>query len=137
MIRKPPTPEELFERMLEPFEDEDEFALRLDREMERTLAMTPAEIRADLVAMGYDVAALEKEARAFFETLAKPRKRSWGKGRLLSVAAPIAILAGLADALPNVGPELLPMAANAPNVDPPAVTAAAPTPPTLEDGGSR
>ncbi len=138
MSRKPPTPEELFRRMIEPFEDEEspeEFELRLDRELERTLAMTPAEIRADLAAMGYDVAAIERDAREFLGRMGwrPPLRRI--QGRLLSVAAPLLVLTSLAGAAPSLI-ETLPLAARAAS-EPPAVTAAAP--PTFTDsadGGS-
>ena len=128
MIRKPPTPED---------ESREEFELRCDREMERTLAMTPAEIRADLAAMGYDVPALERQAREFLTGMGwkPPRRRT---GRLLSIAAPIAVLAGIADVTAPYIPELLPMAAH-PSDDPPAITAAAapaPQPQNQKDGGS-
>ena len=139
-----PTPEELLRRMLTPFDDEEEeeslaeIELRLDREMERTLAMTPAEIRADLEAMGYDVAVLEREAREFLGRMGwrPPRRRK--HLRLLSVAAPVALIAGLAEVFaPAVDTTLLPMVAAAPTDPPAAVTgAAAPTQSPEEDGGS-
>ena len=124
--------------MIHNYDDEsvEEFQLRIDHELERTLAMTPAEIRADLEAMGYDVPALEREAREFLESMGwKPRRRRIG--RLFSVAAPIVVLAGIADVVAPSIPELLPMAAS-PSDDPPAVTAAAapPAEPIQEDGGS-
>lgn len=122
----------------DPFDDDEspaEFQLRIDHELERTLAMTPAEIREDLAAMGYDVPALEREARQFLEGMGwKPRRRR--AGRLYSVAAPIIVLAGIAEVVAPSVPELLPMAAHPPD-DPPAATAAAAAPAQLlEDGGS-
>ena len=140
-----PTPEELLHRILTPFEDEyeyeshAEFELRLDREMERTLAMTPAEIRADLEAMGYDVAVLEREAREFLDSMGwrPPRRRK--HLRLLSVATPVAVIIGIAEVFAPFATqvhEALPMVAAAPT-DPPAAVTAAAAPSTQEsDGGS-
>jgi hypothetical protein len=130
-----PTPGELLRTMLEPFEDE--LDLDLDRELERTLAMSPAEIRSDLEAMGYDVGSLEREAGEFLRRMGwRPRRRT---PRLLSIAAPFAAVATLTGVLGPVSStvtELLPLAAQAPT-DPPAVTAAAAPPPSdAEDGGS-
>jgi hypothetical protein len=141
-MNRKPTPEELLRRMLEPFEEEEspeEFRLRVDHELERTLAMTPAEIRADLEAMGYDVAELEREAREFLGRMGwrPPRPRAQ---RLLSIAAPLAAVATISGILaPAVSrvPEVLPLAAQAAADPPAAVTAAAAHPTnTLEDGGS-
>jgi hypothetical protein len=137
-MSRPPTPEELVKRLLQPFDPEEEFEMELDRELERTLAMTPAEIRADLRAMGYDVAALERQARAF---LGLDKKKRNHLALVAFVGAPIA--ATVIQLAPSIS-ELLPMAAHAPDA-PPAVTAAAPppfadefTPDTAnQDGGSR
>jgi len=62
MIRKP-TPEQLLERMLTPFDDE----------IDAVVSMTPEEVRASLAADGYDVAEIEREARAFLGI--KPKRR--------------------------------------------------------------
>ncbi len=147
MSPKPPSPEELLRRVTEPFDDEDddddeeesreEFELRLDHELERTLAMTPAEIRADLEAMGYDVPTLEREAREFLGSMGwrPPRRRTY---RLLSIAAPIAVIATLGEVLAPALPRLLPLAAE-PSPQLPASAAAAAAAPHYapqDDGGS-
>jgi hypothetical protein len=41
----------------------------LEAEIESILAKTPEDIRADLVAAGYDIAELDAEADAFFASL--------------------------------------------------------------------
>ena len=156
MIRKPPTPEELWQRMIEPFrearseaerfeplsgglgdkvphhddeeESREEFELRIDRELERTLAMTPEQIRADLAEMGYDVAALERQARTFLGLDTKKRNRL---GFAALVATPIALT--VFELLAPAVPELLPMAAHAPNGELPASAAAAAAAPHYDD----
>ena len=135
MSHVPPTPEELWARMLNPFEPEEELEMMLDEEMHRTLAMTNEEIRADLTAMGCDVAAIEREAREFFKKMGwRPARQ---RNRLLSVVAPIAILGGLADVLAPSIPELIPLAAH-PQTEPAPVSVGAGDPAyePHEDGGS-
>jgi hypothetical protein len=138
-----PTPEELWRRIVEPFDDDEEeyespaeFELRLDREMYRTLSMTPAEIRADLEAMGYDIPTLEREAREFLRRMGwRPRRTP--RHLLLTVAAPVVAITALSGVVAPALPQALPMVAQAPTDPPAAVTAAAARPTqSLEDGGS-
>jgi hypothetical protein len=130
MSRVPPTPEELFERMVTPFDDDrSQFELMLDRELERTLAMTPAQIRAELEADGYDLAEVERNFRRLLASFGK-RKRS----RLYSVAPFALIAAALGPVVASV-PEILPLAASVEtDTTPQVATGAAPPPPT-QDGG--
>jgi hypothetical protein len=123
MSRKP-TPAELFERMLEPFDDE----------IDEALSMTPEEIRASLAADGYDVAAIERDARAFLR-LDKPRINP---ARLACFIAPFAFVSGLIEVCGPAAPAALPVLANA-TASPPAVTGAAPPVPAPDgiDGGKR
>ena len=93
--------------------------LELDEDALQTLAMTPAEIRADLVAMGCDPDDIERKGREFLES-----RRKRGHLRLVAkLAGPVGLIAMLIESVGPVVPEVLPFAA-APN-DPPAVTAAA------------
>jgi hypothetical protein len=140
MSRRPPTPEEIMKRLLQPFDPEEEFFLELDRELERTRAMTPEEIRADLAEMGCDVAALERHASRF---LGLDQKKRNPLGLVAFAAAPIA--ATVIELLSPSIPELLPMAAHAPTELPAPAAAAPPSQEELpdltpnaanEDGGS-
>ena len=140
-MNRRPTSEELCRRITEPFEPQDEFEMMLDREFERTLAMSPEEIRADLEAMGCDVAAIERQAEEFLGRMGWRRPGRGGRGRLYSVAAPIGLLVMLAEAAAPIVesvPPALPMAAAAEPSEPPAaVTAAGAVPESPdEDGGS-
>jgi hypothetical protein len=144
MNGKRPTLEELTWRITHPFEDGEEpfdddesfeeFKLRTDREVERTLAMSPAEVRAELEALGYDVEAVRRRAREFLGSMGWRPARRRTPGRLLSVAAPIAVIATLAEMF---APEVsLPLAAQAAPDQPPPIATAAASAPDTDDGGS-
>lgn len=109
---------------------EELWKLELDEDALQTLAMTPAEIRADLVAMGCDPDAIERKGREFF---ASRRKRAHLK-LVAKLAAPVGLIAMLIESLAPVIPEALPFAASPPN-DPPAATAAAAPPAADPDDG--
>ncbi len=103
-------------------------SIDLDAELERQLAKSPSEVRASLAAQGYDVAELEKEARAFLR-----RPRHVGRQVVKVVAIPLATLIAVATQAVNVaGPAF----ANRPSAEPAlTVTAAAPPILSLREGG--
>jgi hypothetical protein len=105
MSRRDLTPEELWK-------------LELDEDALETLAMSPAEIRADLVAMGCDPDAIEKEGRAYLRLRKRPRLKL-----VALIGTPIATIGALIELLTPAIPEVLPYAtaAAAPSQDPPAV----------------
>ena len=126
MFAKPPNPEQLLRRMLEPFD-----------EMDPILSMTDKEIRADLAKDGYDVAAIDREARAFLG-LPPKRKPRLPPSLLASIILPLTVIGSCIDVFGPAIPATLPLFAKASpsSADVPIVTAAAAAPPAV-DGGVR